>query len=141
MPDDDAGFRAEHERAVTGPAWIVDGGYSQVMARRFALADWIIDFRYPRALSLWRMTRRVVRMYGRVRPDMADGCPEQFDGEFIRYIWRYDRDVRPRIDRLMQTHARCPVTVLAQPRDAERLVARATDLERNGRAESARPPP
>ncbi|MEO8133149.1 MAG: hypothetical protein ABI831_04135 [Betaproteobacteria bacterium] len=38
-----------------------------------------------------RILWRVASTYGRVRPDLATGCPEQFDGAFLRYSWNYRR--------------------------------------------------
>ena len=27
--------------------------------------------------------------YGQVRPDMAPGCPEKVDWEFLKYVWNF----------------------------------------------------
>jgi hypothetical protein len=35
--------------------------------------------------------------YGRTRPEMAEGCPERIDGEFLRYIWNFERMTVPKI--------------------------------------------
>ena len=36
-------------------------------------------------------------MDGRVRPEMAEGCPEKIDFEFFRYVWTYRRQQRPKL--------------------------------------------
>ena len=28
---------------------------------------------------------------------MPDGCPERFDWTFLRYVWNYNRDARPKL--------------------------------------------
>ena len=50
-----------------------------------------------RGKCLRRVLWRVASAYGQVRPDMGAGCPEKFDWEFLRYVWRFDRVERPRI--------------------------------------------
>jgi hypothetical protein len=41
--------------------------------------------------------KRVASTYGKVRPEMAEGCPERFDFEFFRYVWTYRRQQRPKL--------------------------------------------
>ena len=41
--------------------------------------------------------KRIAGSYGRVRPEMAEGCPEKFDFEFFRYVWTYRRQQRPKL--------------------------------------------
>jgi hypothetical protein len=40
---------------------------------------------------------RIAGSYGRVRPEMAEGCPERFDAEFIGYVWTYRARQRPKL--------------------------------------------
>ena len=40
---------------------------------------------------------RIAKSYGKVRPEMAEGCPEKFDLEFFRYVWTYRRRQRPNL--------------------------------------------
>ena len=41
--------------------------------------------------------KRIAGSYGRVRPEMAEGCPEKIDFEFFRYVWTYRRQQRPKL--------------------------------------------
>ena len=45
---------------------------------------------------------RIARSYGRVRPEMADGCPERFDVEFFKYVWTYRQRQRPKLLRYFE---------------------------------------
>jgi adenylate kinase family enzyme len=81
------------------PTWIVDGNYTGKMSSRFEAADTIIYMDYPKWIYFPRILKRIITSYGRVRPDMAEGCPEQFDWEFIVYCWRFRRDTTPKIVR------------------------------------------
>ena len=40
------------------------------------------------------MLQRVLGNYGKNRTDMPDGCPERFDWEFIKYIWKFNENNR-----------------------------------------------
>ena len=77
-------------------AWIFEGGFSATYANRAERADTIVWLDLPVWLSLWRVTKRLLRHRGTVRPDMAEGCPEQFSAEFYHYIVTSDRRTRER---------------------------------------------
>ena len=34
--------------------------------------------------------RRYLQNAGQIRPDMAEGCPEKIDWEFLHWIWTYN---------------------------------------------------
>ncbi len=40
---------------------------------------------------------RIVTTYGTVRPEMAPGCPERLDWEFLRYVWTFRNVQRPKL--------------------------------------------
>lgn len=67
--------------------WIIDGNYSSILyQQRMEEADQIIILDFNRFHCLWRAFRRYQTYKGKVRPDMADGCYEKFDWEFVRWI-------------------------------------------------------
>ena len=74
--------------------WIIDGNYSRTMDARLAKCDTIIYLDYSRWACLWGMFQRVVLKRGKNRPDMADGYPERFDWEFVKYIWNFNKNNR-----------------------------------------------
>lgn len=74
--------------------WIIDGNYHRTMDMRIARCDGLIYLDFGRWTCLWGMLQRVIGSYGKVRPDMAPGCPERFDWEFVKWIWNYNRDNR-----------------------------------------------
>jgi adenylate kinase family enzyme len=77
--------------------WIMDGNFDSSLDLRLPRADTLIWFDYPAWRCLWRALKRVGASYGRVRPDMGDGCPERIDFDFLRYIARFNQIQRPRI--------------------------------------------
>ena len=89
----DALLRQELEK----PQWIIDGNYDRTVSMRLAYCDTVIYLDYPRWQCLLGVVKRVITSYGKVRPDMADGCPERFDWEFMKYVWNYNRDNRDKL--------------------------------------------
>ena len=76
--------------------WIIDGNYSMTIGTRADYADTAIFFDYPRLLCLYRVIKRVVTNYGKTRADMGENCPERFDFEFLKYVWRFKYDEMPK---------------------------------------------
>ncbi|HXC72077.1 MAG TPA: DNA topology modulation protein [Pyrinomonadaceae bacterium] len=89
----------------SGDAWIMDGNFGGTLELRLKHCDTIIFLDMPRLLCLWRVTKRRLRYRNRSRPDMAEGCPEKVDLEFIDWIWNYSRTSRPKVVRLLNEHS------------------------------------
>ncbi len=93
----DVEMRVAVDAASMGDAWISEGLAIDSSALRLCRADTIVWLDVPRQTCLRRAILRVPLNLGRARPDLPDGCPEKFDMTFYRWIWRFDRDVRPRL--------------------------------------------
>jgi len=67
--------------------WIIDGNYKALyQAKRFDRADKILFFDFGRFTCFYRAFIRWLKYRGKTRPDMAAGCNEKFDFEFIKWI-------------------------------------------------------
>jgi adenylate kinase family enzyme len=98
-PSDTASFRIRVADAIAGDGWVVDGSFSGLaFDLTLARADTLIVIERPRWLCLWRVVWRSAFDRDRTRPDLPEGCPEQFDWDLLRQVWRYDADRRPRIE-------------------------------------------
>lgn len=84
------------EREIAKPQWIMDGNFGGTREMRMAAADTIIILDLPRRVCLYRILKRTLIYRGGSRPDMAEGCHERFDLEFIFWVWNYPRDGRRR---------------------------------------------
>ena len=89
-------FDARLDRAMAMEEWIIDGNYSRTIQPRLAKCDTVIYLDFSRWLCLWGMCQRVFGNYGKVRPDMTEGCPERFDWEFVKFIWDFNKNNRVR---------------------------------------------
>ena len=69
--------------------WIIDGNYSRTIPMRLEKCDTVFYLDYPRLVCFFGVVRRVLGSLGKTRPDMAEGCPERFDLEFLQYTWKF----------------------------------------------------
>ncbi len=88
---------------VARDAWVMDGNYSATFPIRMARADTIILTKRPRWLCLLRAMWRSAKYFGRVRPDLAEGCPERFSLEFYKWIWDFPSRSEQKINEAMAT--------------------------------------
>jgi adenylate kinase family enzyme len=85
------------EGIIRRDSWIIDGNYSGTLDLRLAACDTVIFLDLARRVCLWRVLKRAATHRGRSRPDMAEGCPERFSLEFIRWVWGYPKRTRPKV--------------------------------------------
>lgn len=120
-------FRDRVAAAAAGESWIIDGNSPSTLDLRLPRATRVVLFDRSRLVCYARVFRRVAFGYGRVRPDMAPGCPERFDWEFLRYIWDFPRLYQPRVLAALKDHgAMAMTTVVRRDRDAEEILVAAS---------------
>jgi len=106
------------EELVKGDSWIIDGNYTRTLDIRLDRADGIIWLDFPRVICLYRCLLRIAKGYGKTRPDIAPGCPEKFDWEFIRFVWTFRTHHRPNIEMgLTLNGGKVPILHLKGPRE------------------------
>lgn len=77
--------------------WIIEGNYQSLYQKeRLEQADQIVFLDFPRLSCLKRVIQRYNRYRGKTRPDMADGCIEKLDMDFIWWILYKGRDKKKR---------------------------------------------
>ncbi|MEP6847449.1 MAG: hypothetical protein ABI999_01245 [Acidobacteriota bacterium] len=77
------------ENLTAGDSWIVDGNYGGTREMRIRACDTVIFLDISRRVCMYRILKRSLTYRGKTRPDMAEGCVEKFDFEFIRWVWNY----------------------------------------------------
>ena len=95
-------WTATLEKAMRGETWIMDGNYSGSLELRLPFCDTVIFLETPPATCVYRVLKRVARSYGKTRSDMAEDCAEQFDWEFIKWIWDFENRSKPKMERLLE---------------------------------------
>jgi adenylate kinase family enzyme len=99
------------------PEWIMDGNFGGTREIRMRAADTIILLDMPRWLCMYRILMRVLIYWNGTRPDMAEGCNERFDREFIMWVWNYRKDSRKRALRELESQAGKDIILLKSRRD------------------------
>lgn len=74
------------EALVLDERWIIDGNYGGTLSIRLAAADTVIFLDYPWWLCLWRVLKRQIQYCRHSRPDIALGCLERLDWEFLKWV-------------------------------------------------------
>ncbi len=113
-------WRMAQSDLVAGDAWIVDGNYGGTFDVRFARADTVIVLALPRLRCVIGAMRRNLEHHG--RSVQAAGCPERLDREFLRWVWRYPRDSRPRLDGACDRYRNLRVIELASSAQADEFL-------------------
>ena len=81
--------------------WIMDGNFGSTREMRIRHADTVIFLDLPRYVCMCRILKRTLMYRRGQRPDMADGCDERFDPEFILWVWNFpNRGRKDLIDEL-----------------------------------------
>ena len=74
----------------------VKAGRSRTIEMRLQRCDTIIYLDFDRWQCLQGVIHRVIRNYGKNRPDMGGNCKERFDWDFMKYIWNFNEQNRIR---------------------------------------------
>jgi adenylate kinase family enzyme len=110
---------------ISGDSWIIDGNYGGTLELRLKHCDTIVFLDMSRLLCLWRIVKRRLLYWKRVRPDMGEGCREKLNFEFISWIWNYSRRTRPKVVKLLEEHSSSKQVVwLRSDAEVERFLKR-----------------
>jgi len=90
-------WREKVEELIQGEYWVCDGNYHSTLEIRLNKADLVIYIESSKLKCLWNVLKRYLRYRGKSRPDLNQGCQEQIDLEFIKWIWNFNRKIKPYI--------------------------------------------
>lgn len=94
-------FDKLHRDAIAQDRWIIDGNFDRTMEERIQRSDTVIYLDFSRIACLMGVCKRVLTTYGKVRPDMGEGCPERIDWEFLKWVWDFNKNKREKNYRLL----------------------------------------
>ena len=114
----DAKIHAELEK----PRWIMDGNYNRTLPERVKYCDTIIYLDFSRMACLLGVLKRVITTYGKVRPDMGEGCPERFDPDFLKWVWNFNAKNRESNYKLLNETEHAETIVLKNRRMVKRFL-------------------
>ncbi|MCM1533647.1 MAG: AAA family ATPase [Corallococcus sp.] len=108
-----------HDNLIAREEWIIDGMWKSHLPSRFEKATCVIFLDYPRRISFSRALKRRIKYSGKQRDDIADGCTEKLDGYFVKYIWTFNKKVRPLILELKENNPLITVETMRRPKETE----------------------
>ncbi|AHK44195.1 putative DNA topology modulation FlaR protein [Ensifer adhaerens OV14] len=119
--------RAEQRRRIVeriaDDRWIMDGTNPSTFDVRVPRSDIVVWVRMPRLLCVWGVVTRWLKYLGRARPEMAPGCIEKVDWQFLEFIWTFEDKFSPRIVAGLAQHGpHVPVLQLKSRRQMQRLL-------------------
>ena len=110
------------DEAMDEPRWIMDGNYNRTMPRRLERCDAVIYLDFSRLACVAGVFKRVLTTYGKVRPDMGEGCPERFDWEFLQWIWHFNKKHRRRYLQMLSELEGKEVYILKNRREVKQFL-------------------
>jgi adenylate kinase family enzyme len=93
------------EELLERDSWIMDGNYSGTLNLRLEACDTVIFLDMARQLCLWRVLKRAFKYRDGSRPDMTEGCREQLNLEFLRWVWDYPSRTRPKVVEMLKSNS------------------------------------
>ncbi len=69
--------------------WIIDGNYMYTLEDRMINAEVIILLNIPAYLCFFRIIKRWLKYYGKVRPGMIIGCKERIDIKLLVEMFQF----------------------------------------------------
>ncbi len=112
------------QREIQRPEWIMDGNFGGTRELRMQAADTVIMLDLPRWVCIYRILKRTFLHKPGGRPDMADGCDERLDLEFILWVWNYRKRSRQNAFAEMEKFDDKDIIVLKTRRDVEQFLHR-----------------
>lgn len=110
------------EQELEKPKWIMDGNFNRTMPKRLEKCDTVIYLDLSRFACLRGVAKRIMTTYGRVRPDMGEGCPERFDLDFLKWVWNFNKNKRKSYYRLLDEAEGIETIVLKNRRQVKKFL-------------------
>ena len=119
MPKPD--WRKTVEGLLNRTGWIIDGNYSGTLEMRIEACDTVVFLDLSRLVCVWRLLKRAVLYRNQRRPDMAEGCPERLNLDFVKWVWGYRKRSRPKVVSLLEATSK-QVIWLQSPTEVKRFL-------------------
>ena len=115
-------FEAALQPELDKPRWIIEGNYDRTLPMRLQYCDAVIWLDFSRYACIGGWFKRMILNWGKVRPDMAPGCVEQFEWEFAKFIWNFRKENREKYYRLLNESEGVEAIVLKNRRMVKRFL-------------------
>lgn len=93
-------FLSIQQKFISENSWLIEGCSFSTLEMRFARADAVIYFNFPRLLCMWRVFKR---LFDRQIISIS-GCAKVPNLELLKYIWNFDKDKGVGIEELRRKY-------------------------------------
>ncbi|MBX9906279.1 AAA family ATPase [Patescibacteria group bacterium] len=69
--------------------WIIDGNFTKSIENRVINSDTVIFLDFSKTIILWRIFKRYIQYFGKVRPDVGGNNKEKIEWKNIKFILKY----------------------------------------------------
>lgn len=115
-------FVHKQKELISGSSWIIEGNYHKTLKLRIDAADTVIFLDFNRFRCIGRVLKRSTIFRNRERVDMAEGCEERVDVEFLKWIWNYRSKQRPSTIEILDSKAGLKLHTLKRPSQVRRFL-------------------
>lgn len=116
-------FDQSHQKWINQDQWIIEGTMIESLDKRLRRSHRVIFLDMPRWLCLKGIFQRLIFNYGQTRDDMALGCKESFDWPFLKYVWNFNKETRPKILEILDKNAEnCDIITLSNRSDVKKWI-------------------
>lgn len=114
-------FANKQRDFISNESWIIEGNYHSSMEMRFAFADLVIFLDINRLVCLYSVIRRLKQK----RPDLPEGLKNTLDAEFLKWIWNFSKNEKPKIIKLHNKYMDTPFITITSRKKLKELIAKA----------------
>ena len=113
-------FLKIQQSLVEGTLWIIDGNSLKSLEMRYARADVVVYFNYPRWICYWRILKRLFDKNPEIK-DRADGCRETIRFGLLHYIWGFENRVANQIRGFQKQYPNAKFIEIKSDKDLQKL--------------------
>ncbi len=107
------------------PEWILDGNFNRTIEQRLKYCDTVFYFELPVIVCLFRVIKRTIQNYGKVREDVADNCIEKFDRRkipFYKFIITFNMQHKKKYREMLNNTMGVNVVTFKSRREVEKYL-------------------
>lgn len=123
-------FKDKQKAVVNTDSWIIDGNYKKTLDIRLARAQLVIWYKISRFDCLTGYLKRLARgIFSKSsRPDMAEGCKEKLDFEFMKYIWNFNKTQAKQTAEILAGYPNVRIITFHSRKQADWFIERLAEL-------------
>ena len=80
----------------------------------------------PRTLCIYRVIKRFFMYRNSSRPDMNEGCREKLDFPFLKWVWSYNKNNRPKVIEILGKNKDKNIIILKKTKDVRSFIEKLT---------------